>query len=329
MKASAVAFANIALCKYWGNRDEALVLPNNGSISMTCEGLKTVTSVAFSEKYKDDIITLNDNQLSEGKERIIAHLNLIRRKAGINQRAKVVSQNSFPIATGLASSASGFAALSVAGSEAAGLALDRRELSILARRGSGSACRSISGGFVEWKKGELSDGSDSFATEVAPKDHWPEFRMFVVVVTETRKMVSSRVRMAQTVESCPFYRNWLQTVDEELKVIRRGILERNFQKVAETAEFNSLKMHAMIIATKPPLVYWNAKTMQLIQSVLLWRREGLQCYFNIDAGPNVAIMVLRKDEEELKRRLHGLIGIKRIIKCKAGNGAHLVNEHLF
>lgn len=330
MKATAVANSNIALVKYWGKRDKKLMLPNNGSISMTLDGMNTKTTVEFDPKYEKDIVVLNDKELTEGEEyeEVVGHLNLIREMAGIQDKAKVVSVNNFPTAAGLASSASGFAALSLAGSKAAGLELDARELSILARRGSGSASRSIPAGFVEWKRGEKEDGSDSYAEQIAPPDHW-DFRIVTVITSKGEKKVKSRAGMAQTVATCPFYKVWLETVNEDLEKVRRGILEKDFTLVGETSEFNCLKMHATMITTKPSIIYWNPITMRVIHSVLEWRDSGLECYFTIDAGPQVKILCMEKDVEEVKNRLKEIGCIEDVIVCRPGGGARLVDEHLF
>ncbi|MBU1135432.1 MAG: diphosphomevalonate decarboxylase, partial [Nanoarchaeota archaeon] len=254
MKATAVANSNIALTKYWGKRDSKLMLPQNGSISMTLDGLNTTTTVEFNPTYENDIVILNDQELTDEKDvgEIIKHLDLIREMAGITERVKVVSKNNFPTAAGLASSASGFAALSFAASKAAGLDFDKKELSMLSRRGSGSASRSIEGGFVEWHRGEREDGTDSFAEQIAPKDHW-DFRMVTTIVSIEEKKVKSRAGMAQTLKTCPYYDKWLATVNEDINTVREGIKEKNFTKVGETAEFNSLKMHATMITTKPSI----------------------------------------------------------------------------
>lgn len=328
MKATSVASANIALVKYWGKRDKKLMLPQNGSISMTCDGLVTTTTVEFGDYEKDSII-INDEELQKEKEDIVKHLDLIREMAGIKQKAKVVSESNFPIAAGLASSASGFAALSMAASKAAGLSLSEKELSMLARRGSGSASRSISAGFVEWHRGEKDDGTDSFAESIANKEHWPEFRMITTIVTEAKKKVSSRAGMAQTIETCPYYEGWLNTINDDLATVREGIKKKDFTAVGKTAEENCLKMHATMMTTKPAIIYWIASTMEIIQNVQLWREEGLECYFTIDAGPNVKVMCLEKDEKEINKRLLALNGVKKTIICRPGDSAQLSEKHLF
>ncbi len=330
MKASAIANSNIALTKYWGKRDSKLMLPNNGSISMTLDGLNTRTTVEFSPEYERDILIFNGKEISEGREyeETVAFMDIVREMAGIREKAKIATENNFPTAAGLASSASGYAALALAASKAAGLNLDKRELSILARRGSGSACRSIEGGFVEWKRGEKKDGSDSYAVQIAPKDHW-DFRMLTTIVSTEEKKVKSRAGMAQTVKTCPYYKGWLETVQDDIDAVRQGILEKDFAKVGSVAEYNCLKMHATMITTKPPIIYWNPATMEIIHAVMAWREEGLESYFTIDAGPNVKVMCMEKDVQELKKRLEGLNGVKEVIVCRPGDEAKTTEEHLF
>lgn len=329
MKATAEANANIALVKYWGKRDAKLMLPQNSSISMTCDGLQTKTTVEFSEKYKEDIAIINDEELLKDKEAIVAHLNLIRGIAGIKLKAKMVSESNFPIAAGLASSASGFAALTVAAAKAAGLNLNERELSMLARRGSGSASRSIGEGFVEWFKGARADGADSYAESIVKKDYWKDFRMVTTIVAESKKKVSSRAGMAQTVATCPYYGGWLKTVEQDLETIRNGIKRKDFTAVAACAEQNCLKMHALMITTTPAIIYWQAPTLEIIHSVLEWRAQGVNCYFTIDGGPNVKVMCLEKDAKKINKRLLELGCVKKTIVCAPGAGARLIDKDLF
>jgi len=328
-KATAIANANIALVKYWGKRDKNLILPYNGSISMTCDGLFTKTTVEFSEKYKEHIVIINDEEFKKDEKDIHGHIDRICRLAGISGRAKVVSESNFPVAAGLASSASGFAALTVAATAAAGLKLSPRKLSILTRQGSGSACRSIFGGFVEWLRGKRKDGSDSYARQIVDKNYWSDFRMITTIVEVKKKPVSSRAGMAQTVETCPYYEGWLRTIEEDLKSVKEGIKERNFEKVGKAAEFNCLKMHALMITTKPSIIYWIPATMEIIQEVRKMRENGILAYFTIDAGPNVKVMCFKKDERKINKRLLNLKGVIKTIICRPGNGAEIINKHLF
>lgn len=327
-KATAKANANIALVKYWGKRDEEKILPMNSSVSMTCDGLETVTTVEFSPKYAKDSVSINDEELEKDAKNVYAHVEKIRRLAGINEKAKVVSRTNFPVAAGLASSASGFAALTVAACAAAGVKLSQKELSILARQGSGSASRSLCEGFALWHKGVKSDGSDSYAESIASKEHWKDFRMLAAVVKESAKKTSSRAGMSQTVRTSPYYRGWLETAESDVQKMREGIKKKDFTAVGSVAEFNALKMHCTMMTTVPPIIYWEPKTVEIMHAIWSWREEGLESYFTIDAGPNVKILCLKKDEAEIVRRLKAL-GITRTIVCAPGDAARVVKEHLF
>jgi diphosphomevalonate decarboxylase len=329
MKATAIANANIALVKYWGKREKKLILPYNSSISMTCDGLSTTTTAEFSNEYDKDIIIINDEEMKKDEKDVAGHIERIRQMTGIREKVKLVSESNFPVAAGLASSASGLASVTIALAKAAGLILNQKELSILTRQGSGSAARSIFGGFVEWLRGEKEDGSDSYAKQIADKNYWPEFRMITTIVTEAKKKVGSRAGMAQTVETCPYYDGWLKTVNQDLDIIRKGILNRDFISVGSQAEYNCLKMHALMITTKPAIIYWIPATMEIIQNVIAWREEGLECYFTIDAGPNVKVMCLEKNEKEINKRLLELEGVIKTIICKPGDEAKLIDKHLF
>jgi diphosphomevalonate decarboxylase len=209
------------------------------------------------------------------------------------------------------------------------LELNEQELSALARRGSGSATRSVSGGFVEWKRGQKDDGSDCVAEQIAPPEHWPEFRMITTIVSTAQKKVKSRAGMAKTVENCPYYKDWLATVEEDIENVKKGIEGKNFTLVGETAQHNCLKMHATMITTKPPIVYWMPATMEVIHAVLAWKDEGIECYFTIDGGPQVKVICLEKDVPELEKRLKELPGVQKTVVCKPGEGAKIIEEHLF
>ena len=331
MKATCQAHSNIALTKYWGKRDKQLMLPNNGSVSMTLDKFFTQTTVAFDPKFKKDEFVLNGKTLAEGEEysEVKGHLDLIRTMAKGKENAKVVSNNNFPTAAGLASSASGLAALSMAAAKAAGLNLNEKELSILSRRGSGSASRSIRGGFVHWLKGEKSDGSDSFGDQIASAEHWPEFRMIVNIVKTTQKKWKSRAGMAQTVATCPYYPTWAQTADADTLSMRKLILKKDFTGVGQLAEFNALKMHATMITTRPSILYWQPTTVELMHSLMAWRDEGLESYFTMDAGPQVKVMCLEKNEKKLVSKLKEIQGLEKIEVCKAGPDAKFLDKHLF
>lgn len=333
MKVSAISNANIALVKYWGKRDKEYMLPNNGSVSMTTDDMFAYTTVEFDKKYSKDQLIINGEEVKPGTEDyddyVGTFLTVLRKISKTDVKVKIVSKNNFPTAAGLASSAAGFAALAAAASKALGLPMDAKNLSVLARRGSGSATRSVMGGFVEWKRGEAADGSDSYAVQIADENFWPEFRMVACVTSKKEKKVKSRAGMAQTVKTSPMYATWLETVNEDIEAVKKGILVKDFTTVGRTAEENCLKMHATMITTKPPIIYWNAGTMEILHAVMDWRDEGLECYFTMDAGPQVKILCVAKDSEEIASRVRKFPHIQDVIITKPGSGVRIVDEHLF
>jgi diphosphomevalonate decarboxylase len=361
MKITAIANSNIALVKYWGKRNEKLILPQNSSIGLTTDCLSVKTTLEFARKYKKDILILDGKEFKRGSEEYDKYFKsflnklrnlprseiltsaesrkgfasqtsvkiLLRGLAKTKLRAKAVSQSGFPKAAGLASSAAGFAAMAAAANSALNLGLNAQGLSILARQGSGSACRSIFGGFAEWQRGKKRDGLDSFARQIANENYWPDFRLVICLTSKKEKKIKSRAGMAQTVKTSPFYDGWLKTIDDDLKKVRKGIRERDFSLVGKTAEENCLKMHALMLTTKPAIIYWNSGTIALIHRVFEWRKNGLECYFTIDAGPQVKILCLKKNLKVLLKRVKKIAGLEGIIVAKPGPGPKIVNNHLF
>ncbi|MEK6957742.1 MAG: diphosphomevalonate decarboxylase [archaeon] len=330
MKATAIANSNIALVKYWGKRNEELILPYNSSISMTLDKLYTTTTVEFSKKYSKDELTIDGEKISgEELERVERQLNLIRRTAKVSEKAKIASASNFPKAAGLASSASAFAALTLAATKALDLHLPKKELSIIARQGSGSACRSIYGGFVEWQKGTLENGEDSYAMQVAPQNHWPELCMIVNVLTPKQKKIKSRAGMAQTIATSPLYKAWLETVESDLEKVRSGILEKKFPLLGQTAEMNALKMHSTMITTEPHIIYWEPETIVMMKEVMQLREEATECYFTIDGGPQVKVLCLEKDAKKIEKRFSEMKEVQKTFLCKTGGDAKLIDMELF
>src|SRR3989344_999282 len=331
MKATARANSNIALVKYWGKRNSELILPYNSSISMTLEGLHTTTTVEYSEKHKSDSLILNGTHLNAGPEleEVKKFMNLVRKKTNVHLHAKIATENNFPTAAGLASSASGFAALTFAATKAAMRDLDFKELSILARQGSGSASRSFHGGLVEWKKGSREDGNDSFAEQLAPVSHWENLRMIITIVSTKAKKVKSRAGMSQTVATSPLYRGWLDSVERDLNDVRTAIKERNFSLLGATAEMNALKMHATMITTQPSIIYWQPASVAVMHEVHHLRDEGLEGYFTMDAGPQVKVLCLEKNAKQIEKHLAAIEGVEKTIICKVGDKAKIINEDLF
>ena len=289
MQATVQAHSNIALIKYWGKRSQALKLPQNGSISLTLDKLFTQTTVAFVPELTQDKLYLNGVQASEAmRVRVQSFMDYIRTHSGTESFALIQSKNSFPTGAGLASSASAFAALALAASRAAGLNLDPEGLSRLARQGSGSACRSIYGGFVEWLPGIRDDGMDSFAQPL--ELNWPVW-MAVLVLKQEHKATGSGEGMARTVATSPLYPAWLDSIQKDLDEMKWALGNRDFDAVGTLMEHNALKMHATALAAQPAVVYWQAQTLALMHCVYELRASGHNCYFTIDAGPNVKVLM--------------------------------------
>ncbi|MBU5594753.1 diphosphomevalonate decarboxylase [Amphibacillus sp. MSJ-3] len=320
MKAKARAYTNIALIKYWGKRDELLFLPTNNSLSITLDKFYTDTSVEFDASLKQDQFIL-DGQHVDSKElkKISAFLDKVRTSTGEVRFARVDSVNHVPIAAGFASSASGYAALAAAAMKATGSNISKRELSQMARQGSGSASRSIYGGFVEWQMGVQPDGSDCYAVPLLPQDAW-DLRVLSIEVTHEVKKVLSREGMKRTVETSPFFTGWLEAVAADLIEAKQAISTRDFTLLGETLERNALRMHATTLGAEPPFMYWQSSTVKVMESVQALRQEGLEAYFTIDAGPNVKVVCQPHDEQGLLNELSKLDVVKHIYPCRIGPG---------
>ena len=323
MKASAIAHPNIAIVKYWGKIDEQLHLPANGSISMTLSNLLSHTTVEFGDFSRDSIV-IDGKEVNDPK--VQQHLNRIRQFARKDQKARVMSRNNFPSGSGIASSASGIAALTLAACRALELNLDARELSIIARQGSGSACRSIHGGFVEWVHSTTSEGS--YAIQLADEHYW-DVRDLITIVSTERKEVSSTAGMDQTAKTSPLYQARLAVVEENLQAVRAAIRFKNFEKLGEIAEFDTLLMHATMMTTRPPLLYWSPVTLRVMQVVRELREEGIPVYFTIDAGANVHVLTLPANITKVNTRLREIDGVMKVLHCQPGEAASIVPDHLF
>lgn len=316
-RAKARAHANIALIKYWGKENDELAIPMNSSLSLTLDCFYTETEVVFDDNIDQDYFYLNNIiQDKSASHKVSKFLDLFRNEVGIITPAIVKSINYVPTAAGLASSASGFAALAAAANIASGLNLGPRDLSMYARRGSGSATRSIYGGFVEWQKG--SSDKDSYAIEIDDAN-W-DIGMVVVVVNSGEKAVSSRKGMKRTVATSPFYRAWVESAAEDLEMIKIAIKNRDFEQMGEIAESNGLKMHATMLGANPPLSYWEPDSVVVMQMVRELRREGIPCYFTMDAGPNVKIICRLSQSNIIKARLEQIFKTEQIIVTGPGAG---------
>jgi len=327
MTVTAIAHSNIALAKYWGKRDDRLNLPAVGSLSITLRDLYTQTSVRFDKFLRKDEFFLNGQPAREAdSERITYFLDEIRRPLNESRFARIESENNFPTGAGLASSASAFAALALAATRALNLNYSPRELSILARKGSGSAARSVFGGFVEMLRGEKADGTDSFAVQIADENYWP-LDILVAITTEGKKAVGSTTGMRRSEKTSPYYTVWVESSQADITAMREAISQRDFERLAEIAEHSCLKMHGLMMATQPALIYWDAATVEVIQAVINLRKKGVPVFFTIDAGPQVKAICEPGYSEQVKSILENVRGVRRVIHTTVGPNAQIIEEN--
>jgi len=321
--ATAQSFANIAFIKYWGNRDNTLRLPISGSISMNLDGLYTRTTVSFQPSLPFDELIINGHEVTgAGLDRISYILDIIRGMANIYDQAEVISENNFPSGAGIASSASAFAALALAGSTAAGLKLSEPELSRLARRGSGSAARSIPGGFVEWQVG--TDHEDSFAFSIAGPDHW-DLVDCVAIVSEAHKKTGS-TEGHSVASTSPLQAARVADAPRRLDFCRKAILERDFDAFASIVELDSDMMHAVMMTSTPALHYWKPASLEVMNFVRQWRADGLPVCYTVDAGPNVHVLCPESEVHIVEKRLREIRGVQDVLVARAGGPAKIVED---
>ena len=322
-KATAIAHPNIAFIKYWGNRDNDLRLPANSSISMSLGALETHTSVYLQPEPRSDELELDGSpQSGPALERVSKFLDIIRAASGNHEFARVVSENSFPKSAGVASSASAFAALAMAAAHAYGLDLTERELSILARRGSGSAARSIPAGFVEWHAGSSSE--DSYAETIAPPEHWQLWDCIAMVEDQPKKVGSTQGH--QLADTSPLQSARLLDADRRLDLCRQAILQKDFTKLADVIELDSNMMHAVMLTSRPPLMYWSPLSIEIMRQVAAWRAGGLEVAYTLDAGPNIHIICSADSRHTVIERLAAIQGVMKTIVSQVGGGAFLVSS---
>jgi len=323
-KATAIAPSNIAFIKYWGKKNQELKLPENASISMTLDdNISTKTTVEFLEDLENDILEINEeNQGGKKLAKVSKFLDIIRKMAGINLKAKVISENTFPAGTGLSSSASGFAALALAGSKAAGLDLKEKELSILARLGSGSASRSIPSGFVKWLDGDTSE--TSYSKTIFEKSHW-DLTDVVAVVSSEIKQISSTDGQKSTGTS-PFYDLRLKNLNQKIEKIEKAIAEKNFTEFGKILEADALELHSIMLTSQPSLIYLSPGSIKIMNQVKEWRKKGLEVYFSLNTGENIHLICKQEDAQKIQTELKKLNFVRRVIASKIGDGARIINS---
>ena len=319
MRATAKAQPNIALVKYWGKRDTEHNLPATGSISITLDDLYTEMSVEFPTGLDADRLTVNGDDSPGSLPRVSRCLdNLLGPGRGF---AQVSSRSNFPIAAGLASSASAFAALVMAAAAAAGRQDTIEELARQAGRASGSAARSLYGGFVELQ----NDGDEIQVSSILAGDQWP-LRVLAAVTTTSAKPVSSGEAMEISRKTSPFYKRWVDEQDMDLATARDAIAVKDFGKLASVAEHNCLKMHSVMWTSRPPVVYWNAATIACLETIRDMQSDGIDVFFTIDAGPQVKAICMPEDESVVAKALADVPGVQEVLVSGIGEGAILVSD---
>ena len=325
MQGAAKARSNIALVKYWGKRQKHLNLPAVGSLSITLDALATETTVSFDESLENDDLLLDGERRADQLQRVSQSLDIMRDMAGVSLCARVDSANNFPTAAGLASSASGFAALVAATNTALGLGLSTRELSILARRGSGSAARSIFGGFVEMYPGRDDDGQDCYAEPLLAANDWP-LEVIVAITAQGPKAVSSGSGMTRSAQNSPYYGQWVATHASDMDAARTAIEQRDFEMLATVSELSCLKMHAAAMATTPPLIYWNGITVECMHAVSAMRRRGVPVFFTIDAGPQLKAVCESTVAAAVRAELAEVPGVIETLHSRLGPGVESIDS---
>ena len=315
LTATAVSHPNIAFIKYWGNLDDALRIPANGSISMNLGNLTTQTRVTFDSHLPEDIFDLNGvRQSGAALKRVTSHINLIRGIRGIAMHAHIFSENDFPTGSGIASSASAFAALTLAATTALGLQVGEKDLSRIARRGSGSACRSIPGGFVEWTAG--SNDRDSYAFSIADPGYWDLTDCIAILEADHKKVGSSEGHAIA--KTSPLQGARVEDAPRRLDICREAIQKRDFTELAEITELDSNMMHAVMMTSTPPLFYWVPATLALIRTVATWRKNGVPAAATVDAGANVHVLCDSAHTENITKKLAALPGVKEVLVSQSG-----------
>ncbi len=318
---TAISCSNIAFIKYWGNADHELRIAANPSLSMNLADLTVTATVQFHADFPSDTLTINGECVTGGAaERVFRQIDLIRQKANFSHRAQIATESNFPAGAGIASSAAAFSALAVAGAAAAGLSLSEAELSALARRGSGSACRSVPPGFVQW----LAGGADetSFAESIAPADHW-DLVDIVAIVSAEHKAVGSTGGHALA-DTSVLQAARVVSAAERFSAAKEAVLAKDLPALGTVIEEDAVMMHGVMMTSRPPLFYWQPATLAVIHVVRQWRAEGIPVYFTIDAGPNVHLICERSHAEAVASLARALPGVQKIMRSGVGGGAKVL-----
>ncbi len=319
---TALAHPNIALIKYWGNLNHKLRLPSNGSISMNLAALETISIVTLLPELRADEFILNSVlQSGDALLRVRDFLDIIRLESGVNGYAQIVSSNNFPASAGLASSASAFAALALAGSAAYGLKYSEKQLSCLARRGSGSAARSIPDGFVEWIS--ASKDEESFAFSIARSDHW-ELWDCVALVNQASKQTGS-TEGHLLADTSPLQHARVSDAPRRLDLCRSALVQKDFAALAKLIELDSHMLHSVMLTSQPSLMYWEPTSVTVMKEVINWRQQGIEAAFTLDAGPNVHVICTAAHAQTVIHNLKEIPGILGVLSSPVGEGARIID----
>lgn len=311
--------SNVALVKYWGKSRTSGNLPATGSISIGLDNLTTETHLSVVDAEQDRIL-IDGKDNGQGVNRVREFFELSRRHFCHNCYFKVESNNNFPTRAGLASSASGFAALALAINGVLHLGLSHRSLSQFARMGSGSAARSIFGGYVEM---HVTD--DAYARQIAEADYWP-LSVIVAITSTAEKPIGSTEAMQLTASTSAYYPSWIESHAKDISCARESILNRDFETLANVSELSCLKMHGMMMASSPPILYWNSATIDVIHKIQALRDTGLSAFFTIDAGPQVKVICLPGLESAIESELKKLPGVITTIRTHVGGEPVVLEE---
>lgn len=320
MEGIAQAQPNIALVKYWGKQSGNTNVPATPSLSITLNSLWTRTRVRFGEDRRCDQLSINGIVDPAQFQRVTKCLDTLRQITGIRLYADVVSENNFPTSAGIASSASGFAALVTAACVALDADLDLEQRSRLARRSSASAARSIFGGFAELD----IEAQDPAARPLLTEHEWP-LHVLVAITSTQPKSIGSTMGMTQSAETSEYYDDWVHSASDDFAAARQAVLTQDFEMLADISEANCLKMHAVMLTTRPALIYWNGATVETIHCVRALRAQGLPVFFTIDAGPQVKVISLPGYRNEIERAVKDIPGVMDTIHSELGPGARAVS----
>jgi diphosphomevalonate decarboxylase len=329
---SAVSHPNKALVIYWGNENDMLRTPTRSSLSVTLQGINhpldyIVSLRTIGESERDKIIIDGIEDKGEIRSHFIYHLNAMRRYTGFKEKLEVTTRTSFPVGSGLAGSAASASALAEAFAGLIGKTEDTRLKSIMARRGSGSASRSVFGGFVMWQKGNSDDSS--YATQLFNENHW-DLRNVIVMVSSTPKKIRSIEGMKLSKRTCPaeIYSEFVSVANHHIEGISTAVLERDIGKLGALYEKENYLFRQVCLKTTPPLDYWTKVTDNILNKVANLRNDGVPAYAGTDAGPNVHVFTQPNYVERVIRTIQEAEGILDIIHCRVGKGSHLIEEHL-